>query len=59
VHGYQQLEFGASKPYAKYLELGTKKMAPRKFLRDAIRDNIGNARMYFDQEIRKYMYRGK
>jgi HK97 gp10 family phage protein len=59
VHGSKQLEFGAKKVYAKYLELGTKRMKPRKFLRDAIKDNIGNAQMYFDQEIKKYMHRGK
>jgi len=59
VHGYQKLEFGASKPYARYLELGTKKMQKRKFLRQAIQDNIGNAQSYFTQEIKRYLYRGK
>jgi HK97 gp10 family phage protein len=53
VHGYQQLEFGQKMPYAKYIERGTSKMEPRKNLRAAIKDNLGNARMYFEQEIKK------
>lgn len=56
VHGHKQLEFGAETFYAKYLELGTKKgMAPRKFLRDAINDNAGNARVYFEECIKRYL----
>lgn len=53
VHGHQQLEFGANTFYARYLELGTKKMLARKFLRQAIIDNSGIAYTYFEREIRR------
>lgn len=37
VFGSKRLEFGAKARYAKYLELGTSKMAPREFLKQTVK----------------------
>lgn len=52
VRGWQQLEFGAETPYAKYLELGTPKMKPRPYLRPAIIDNFRNMETYYQEQIK-------
>lgn len=37
VFGSKRLEFGAKAKYAKYLELGTSKIAPREFLKQTVK----------------------
>jgi HK97 gp10 family phage protein len=37
VYGSSRLEFGARAKYAKYLELGTRKIKPRKYLKQTVK----------------------
>jgi hypothetical protein len=55
VSGHTQLEFGLKVPYAKYIEDGTPggQLVARKPLRRSFEDTKGNARTYFEEEIKK------
>lgn len=65
VRGARQLEYGASaisvatekgvvlSEYPKFLEEGTKKMAPRPYLGNSIRDNSRNNTVHLEREIFK------
>jgi HK97 gp10 family phage protein len=56
-----ELEFGAGDEnveYAKYLEDGTKKMKPRKYLIRAILKNSKNTENDFERHILRNMERG-
>jgi len=55
LRGSEQLEFGIREgsPYAKFLEEGTKKMAPRPGLGNSVRANQRNARTDFESSIER------
>ena len=59
VEGANFLEFGASAPYAKFLELGTSKMAPRPGLQNAMRANYRNGRNRIERGIASKFSRAK
>lgn len=56
VRGFRQMEFGAGNrglKYAKFLELGTKKMRKRTFLIRTINKRQKETRNYLENEIKK------
>jgi len=53
VRGSDELEFGAQMPYSPFLELGTRKMAARPFLKPSIAKNEQNLRTHLSREIAK------
>jgi len=60
IKGSDSMEFGAGNsevPYAKFLERGTSKMAPRPGLGNAIKSEQKNAQNYFLNNIRKSLLR--
>lgn len=53
VQGVDRVEVGDNAPYAGYLENGTKRIAPRPFLKNAIEANRENSRQHLEREIIK------
>lgn len=59
VTGADRLEFGygvdgrETPDYDGFVEFGTFKMKPRPTIQNAIKDTMGNAETYFEEELRK------
>lgn len=53
VQGNSRLVFGAQAEHGPYLELGTRKMAERPFLKKSVLSNQRNAKKHFVREIRR------
>lgn len=53
AHGYDELEFGASADYAKYLEEGTSRMAERPGLRNTIEAHTGDIEKMLEEAVFK------
>lgn len=53
VVSYKEIDFGATAPYAGYLENGTSRMLPRPFLKMSINNNQKIAIEYLETEVKK------
>lgn len=53
--GWQGLRFINDAPYALYLEKGTKKMKPRPGMKNAIKSELRNGKMYLESSLSKAM----
>ena len=51
VVGSDGLEFGATAPYAKFLEKGTRRMAARPTLQNSMKDNYRTGRILIEEGI--------
>lgn len=51
VHSWQQMEFGDVMPYGKFLELGTKRMAPRPHLIVTVNNTAGDATVLLQRYV--------
>lgn len=55
VQGSKEMTFGADADYAKFLELGTRKMEKRPYLIKSINDNERNITKHFENQIKKFL----